>query len=183
MPRIAEEVVYNGAKDRAERLGLTPLLDEVRALLTNFTLLVKEETDANGAKRVREFIDNQFNAVQGWTKGKQGEIDWRKCIKKDGAELCIGVEIQVSGRSDSGLVMDVIHLRKEIVNGKIDLGIIVAPTDQLSDYLTDRAPSISSAKMHVEEAKAQDQPLILFSLVHDGAGPPLPKQAKRSRKQ
>lgn len=176
-----EEIPYNGAYERAQRLGLADLLDELRKLLMSFTLLVKEQTDSNGAKVVRELIDSQFRSVGGWVKG-QDRIDWTKCITVNGTKLCIGVEIQVSGRSDSGLVMDVIHLRRGISKGAIDIGVIVAPTDELSDYLTDRAPSIKSAKMHVEEAKAQDMPLILISLAHDGVGPPLPKQVKRNRK-
>jgi len=181
LPKIAEEIPYNGVYERAQRLGLVHLLDELRELLTNFALLVKEETDSNGGKRVRELIDSQFRSVDGWVKG-QSLIDWTKCITVNGTKLCVGVEIQVSGRSDSGLVMDIIHLRRAISKGDIDVGVIVAPTDELADYLTDRAPSIKSAKMHVEEAKAEDLPLLLISLAHDGAGPPLPKQAKRSRK-
>jgi len=48
MPKITSERTYNGAAERIRRLGLAPLLDQVRGLLTDFTLLVKEERDANG---------------------------------------------------------------------------------------------------------------------------------------
>ena len=48
MPKITSERTYDGASERVRRLGLAPLLDQVRGLLTGFTLLVKEERDANG---------------------------------------------------------------------------------------------------------------------------------------
>ena len=173
-----EEIPYNGVYERAQRLGLVHLLDELRKLLTNFALLVKEETDSNGGKRVRELIDSQFRSVDGWVKG-QSLIDWTKCITVNGTKLCVGVEIQVSGRSDSGLVMDIIHLRKALVAGYIDIGILVVPSDRLSVFLTDRGPSMADAQRHVREARAEDLPLILVSLEHDGPGPALAKQKKR----
>ena len=182
MPRIVEELPYNGVLEKIERLGIVSLINEIRSLITEFQLLVEERKDSNGGAVVRKMLDARFAASRGWIKRKTGGIDWTKCVSVNGTKLCVGVEIQVSGRSDSGLVMDIIHLRRAISKGDIDVGVIVAPTDELADYLTDRAPSIKSAKMHVEEAKAEDLPLLLISLAHDGAGPPLPKQAKRSRK-
>lgn len=181
MPRISEETPYNGAYERIERLGLSPILDELRKILKGFRLLVKEEKDANGGKAVRELIDQQFESFGGWTKGGSGEIDWLKCRMANGTKVCLGVEVQFSARSDL-MVMDVIHLRKAISQGKIDVGAIVAPSDKLAVFLTDRGPSISVARTHVREARAEDLPLILISLEHDGAGPALAKQAKRSRK-
>jgi hypothetical protein len=40
------------------------------------------------------------------------------------------VEIQFSARSDL-VVIDLIHLRKAIVQGKIDIGVLVVPSDRL----------------------------------------------------
>jgi len=60
MPQIVEEVYYDGAKERIARLGLTPLVDEVKSALTSFRLLVKEQVDANGGAAVRKLIDLQF---------------------------------------------------------------------------------------------------------------------------
>jgi hypothetical protein len=180
LPRIKEEIPYNGAYERIERLGLSPILDELRRTITGFKLLVKEEKDANGGKAVRELIDKQFASVGGWEKGGSGEIDWLKCRTINGTRVCLGVEVQFSARSDL-MVMDVIHLRRAISTGRVDVGVIVAPTDRLSEFLTDRGPSISAAKIHVKEARAEDLPLILISLEHDGTGPPLAKQAKRGK--
>ena len=90
----------------------------------------------------------------------------------------MGVEVQFSARSDL-LAIDIHHLRKALVNGLIDIGVLVVPADQLSIYLTDRGPSVSAARRHVREARAEDLPLLLLSLIHDGPGPALAKQYKR----
>ncbi len=176
MPKITEEHFYDGARERIARLGLEPLLEELRTALRSFRLLVKEERDANGGAALRRLIDEQFG--QSWTKAQSGEIDWTKCHTVNGTRVCVGVEIQVSARSDL-LVIDIIHLRKALVSGHIDVGVIVVPSDKLGVYLTDRVPKMSDAKRHVDAARADDLPLILVAIEHDGQGPPLAKQPKR----
>jgi restriction endonuclease BglII len=155
------------------------LLDEVRHTATEFQLLVREATDANGGAAVRKLLDERFAAASGWTRRQTGDVDWTKCLTFNGARVCLGVEIQFSARSDL-VVADLIHLRKAIVQGKIDVGILLVPSDRLGTYLTDRGPKMADAKRHVIEAKVEDLPLILISLEHDGPGPPLAKQSKRS---
>jgi hypothetical protein len=179
LPRIREEQPYNGALERINRLGLTPLLDELRHILTGFTLRVHEEKDANGGAAVRRMIDARFREVEGWRGKTSGGIGWRKCFVIDGASVCVGVEIQFSARSDL-VVIDIIHLRQALTAGEIDVGILVLPTDRLSVFLTDRGPSIATAERHVLAARAEDLPLLLIALEHDGPGPPLTKQGKRS---
>jgi len=181
MPKITSERTYNGAAERIRRLGLAPLLDQVRGLLTDFTLLVKEERDANGGAAVRKMIDAQFEGAEGWTKKQTGGVDWTKCLVINGTEVCIGVEVQFSARSDL-VVIDLIHLRTSIVEGNIDIGILVVPDDQLGVYLTDRGPNLADALKHVVEARVEDLPLIVIALRHDGAGPALAKQAKKRKK-
>jgi len=179
MPRIVEEQTYNGATEKVSRLGLDPLMAEIRSLLTSFSLLVKEQKDSNGGAAVRRMLDAQFQAAGGWTKTQTGDIDWVKCQTVNGTRVCLGVEVQFSARSDL-LVIDIIHLRKAIVKGLIDLGVLVVPSDRLGYFLTDRAPRMSDAKRHVVEANAEDLPLILIALEHDGLGPGLPKQKKQA---
>jgi len=89
------------------------------------------------------------------------------------------VEIQVSGRSDL-ISVDLIHLRKELLQGKIDLAVLVVPSDRLGNFLTDRVAKLSDAKRHIEMARAEDMPFILMAIEHDGPGPCLPKQPKKS---
>ena len=95
--------------------------------------------------------------------------------------FCIGVEIQVSGRSDI-ISVDLIHLRKELLQGKIDLAVLVVPSDLLGNFLTDRVAKFSEAKRHIEMARAEDMPFVLIAIEHDGPGPALSKQGKRSSK-
>lgn len=178
MPKIVEEKAYNGAIARIERLGLTNLMQELRSVLTQFQLLVKEETDSNGGAALRQLLDERFQKSGGWVKHQTGDVDWVKCHTANGTKVCVGVEIQVSARSDL-LVMDIVHLRRAIEGGTIDVGILVAPSDRLSEYLTDRAPCMSDAKKHVGHAKAEDLPLLLIAIEHDGPGPALAKRKKR----
>lgn len=182
MPRIVEEKVYNGAMERIERLGLSPLLSEVKRIVTSFPLLLEEKKDKNGGAEVRKMIDAQFEGADGWAKKVAGGVDWIKCHVVNGTKVCLGIEVQFSARSDL-LIIDVVHLREALTQGKIDVGIIIVPSDHLSYFLTDRGPSISDAKRHVHEARAEDFPLLLIALEHDGPGPPLAKQKKRARKK
>jgi len=182
MAQITEERAYNGARDRIERLGLGPLIDEVREILTGFELRVLEEKDKNGGAALRELIDARFLAAGNWRKAQTGAVDWIKCLVINGSRLCVGVEIQVSARSDL-LIMDIVHLRKRITDGLIDLGILVVPSDRLAVYLTDRAPSMADAVRHVDQARADDLPLLLIALEHDGPGNALPKRRKRTAKE
>ena len=88
------------------------------------------------------------------------------------------IEIQMSARSDL-LVMDICHLRDALTDGVIDVGILVVPDDTLARFLTDRGPRFSDAVRHVRAARAEDFPLLLLGLHHDGPGEPLAKQKKK----
>jgi hypothetical protein len=179
MPRISEEAFYGGAKERIGRLGLGDLLDEIRRIVSDFPLLVLEERDKNGGAEVRARLDARFEEAKGWIKKQTGDVDWTISKVVNGTRLSIGVEIQVSARSDL-IVIDLIHLRKAITEGLIDIGVLVVPSDRLGGFLTDRAPRMSDAKRHVKEARVEDLPLVLLALEHDGPGPALPKRSKRS---
>lgn len=119
MPKLTDEVAFGGAVEKIVRLGLTPLYDELKQILQGFQLLVREEKDANGGAAVRKMIDAEFESRRrtGWTKQQTGAVDWTKCRIINGTSLCIGVEIQVSGRSDL-LIVDIIHLRRALTGGR-----------------------------------------------------------------
>jgi hypothetical protein len=140
--------------------------------------MIKEARDANGGAAVRRLIDAGFKQAGNWTNKQAGAVDWTKCKVINGTRVCLGVEVQMSGRSDL-IVIDVIHLRKAINEGEIDVGVIVVPSDRLGVFLTDRGPKMADAKRHVEAARAEDLPLILIAIEHDGAGSALPKQHKK----
>jgi hypothetical protein len=182
MPKITEQKDYNGALARIERLGLAPLVEQLKEILTGFELRVKEEKDANGGAAVRKLIDQRFEDAGGWKITKTGDVDWIKCHIANGTSVCLGVEIQFSARSDL-LVMDICHLRDALTEGVIDVGILVVPDDTLARFLTDRGPRFSDAVRHVRAARAEDFPLLLLGLHHDGPGDKLAKQFKAPQKR
>jgi hypothetical protein len=178
MPRL-KEVAYNGFYEKTKRLGLEGLLDEARQILSGFDLRVLEKKNSNGGAVLRELIDERFKSAIGWTKKQTGDVDWTKCRVVNGVRLCLGIEIQMSARSDM-LVMDIQHLRSAVIAGRIDAAVLAVPSDALGVFLTDRAPCLSDAKRHVEVARATDLPLLLIGLTHDGPGEALPKRYKRT---
>ena len=182
MPQIVEEIYYVGAKERIERLGLTSLVGEIRSVVTGFPLFVEEQVDANGRAVVRKLIDEQFDKLGGWTRNVGGDIDWMKCKIVNSTRVCIGVEVLVSARSHR-LVMDMIHLHSAFQEGRIDVGLVIVPSDRLGRFLTDRAPCMSDAKKHAHAARLEDSSLVLFAIEHDGPGPPLAKQARDRRER
>lgn len=177
MPKI-EETPYSGFEARTKRLGLGGLVDEVRDVLSDFKLELLEERDSNGGAVLREIIDARFEAKGGWKKNVAGDVDWLKCKVVNGTSVCLGVEVQVSARSDL-IARDVHHLRDAVDDGRIDIAILVVPSDKTSVFLTDRGPFLSDAKKHIKGARATDLPLLLISLSHDGPGPALAKRYKR----
>lgn len=170
MPLISTVKDYNGFEAKAERLSLVDLVDEAAATITRFELRVCEERFANGTKGIRQMLDAGFDLAGGWAKLVSGGIDWKK-TNEIGAS--VGVEVQVSGRSDL-LAVDIMHLKDDLVNGEIDVGIIIVPDDSLSKFLTDRTPNLATAIRHVEH-RAKDLPIRLLAFRHDGVGESLPK--------
>lgn len=128
---------------------------------------------------VRELIDQSFLDCADWEQTKSGGIDWVKRIRYNDSILSrIGVEIQVSGRSDL-LSRDIVHIRNELQDDKIDTGVIVVPSDDFAFYLTDRIATFSYAKKYIEEElrEAKRFPICLMAIEHDGfSEEPLPKK-------
>lgn len=170
MPIITERLDYNGFNEKVRRLGLVDLVAEVESVIEGFQLLVEEKKYANGTKGLRETIDKRFTALGSWEKLTVGGIDWTK-ENENGSK--IGVEVQVSGRSDM-LAVDVIHLREELVGGRLEAGIIIVPDNRLSYFLTDRTPNLKTAIRHIEN-RAKDLAVRLIAFQHNGIGPALPK--------
>jgi len=177
MPKITHEKPYDGFEAKLKRLGMEPLMDELRAILTGFELRLLEEVDSNGGAAVRKLIDTRFTRAEGWTKKTTGGVDWTKCKQINGTRVCIGVEVQVSGRSDL-VAVDILHLSQAVKRGELDVGVIVVPDDRLAPFLTDRCPSLRQTARHVDEWRVDDFPLALIGFEHDGPGPRLEKQSK-----
>lgn len=170
MPIISEQIDYNGFATKSDRLNLDVLVQEAASTLSGFTLLVEESRHANGTRGIRQLIDEGFESIGGWTKVTVGGIDWTK-VNATGAS--VGVEVQVSGRSDM-LAVDIMHLKEKLVAGDIDVGLIIVPDNRLSRYLTDRTPNLATAVKHVEH-RASDLPIRILAFAHDGVGEALAK--------
>lgn len=139
VPIISETRDSNGFAEKIRKLGLSDLVAEATAALTGFALLIEGRKQANGTQGLRKTIDAAFGAVGGWTKKPVGGVDWSKSNARGAS---VGVEVQVSGRSDM-LAVDVLHLSAELLAGRIDAAVIIVPDDRLSRFLTDRTPKSS----------------------------------------
>jgi len=96
----------------------------------------------------------------------------------------LGVEVQVSGRSDL-LARDIVHIRNNLQDSHIDAGVIVIPADEFEYFLTDRVANYSYAVRYVEKElrEAQSYPIILIAVEHDGfSDEAIPKKIKNKGK-
>ena len=170
MPTITHRESFNGFDAKVDRLKLRPLTDEIEHAVTAFELRIAETKHANGTRQIRRLIDAGFLACGGWEKLTVGGIDWKKT---NAQHLTLGVEVQVSGRSDL-LAVDLLHLREELTNGTVDAGVIVVPDDFLSRFLTDRTPNLRTALRHIQ-GENRELPVQVLAFRHDGPGPALAK--------
>lgn len=168
--KIAAIKYYSGAKQKICRLGLSALFLELQDIILNTDIRIKKEQHANSGAVVREGIDSGFKSIGGWDQTTSGDIDWIKRIRYNDSILArLGVEIQVSGRSEL-MIKDILHIRKSIQAGDIDAGVLVVPDDEFAYYLTDRVPCFSYALQFSEDIakEAQDYPIVLMGIEHDG---------------
>jgi hypothetical protein len=146
---------------------------------------VLDKKQANGAGVVRELIDAKFGQYADWVQSKSGDIDWVKRFRYNHTIVSrMGVEIQVSGRSDL-LARDIVHIRNNLQDSHIDVGVIVVPSDDFEYRLTDRVANYSYAVRYVEEElrEAQSYPIVLIAVEHDGfSDVPLPKKTTNKGK-
>lgn len=161
------------------RLGLAHIFLELQEILISTEVRIFNEKQANGAGHVRELIGQRFSQYGDWVQSKSGDIDWVKRFRYNQTIVSrIGVEIQVSGRSDL-LARDIVHIRNNLQDSHIDVGVIVVPADEFEYFLTDRVANFSYAVRYVEEElrEAQSYLIILLAIEHDGfSAEPLPKK-------
>ncbi len=184
--KISKMKFYGGSREKVCRLGLSHIFLELQEILISTEILVLDKKQANGAGRLRELIDEKFKSYDDWILSKSGDIDWIKKIRYNHSIISrIGVEIQVSGRSDL-LARDIVHIRNNLQDSNIDVGVIVVASDEFEYYLTDRIANFSYAVRYVEEElrEAQSYPIILLAVEHDGfSNTPLPKKITNTGKQ
>lgn len=180
--KITDIKFYGGSRQRITRLGLSDLFIELQEILLSTKIFLLEEKDANGGSEVRKLIDRSFEKRVDWVKKTTGDVDWSKRIRYNRSFIAtLGVEIQVSARSDL-LIRDIVHIRNNLQDGIIEVGIIVVPNNTLHVYLPDRTPSLRDALKYIEVefTEAQNYPIIVIAVEHDGPGPALKKQKRKS---
>ena len=122
---------YDGAREKVCRLALADLFLELEETVLGTRIALREEAEANGAAGIREALDDGFRSAGGWEQRRTGKTDWLKRFRFNQTLVArIGVEIQVSARSDL-LIRDVVHLRNSLQAGEIDAGVIVVPSDRI----------------------------------------------------
>ena len=176
--KITKSIFYNGSQDKICLLGMAHLFLELQQILLGTEVRLLEKKQANGAAAIRMLLDAGFMEAAEWKKTGAGGIDWIKRIRYNESIVAkIGVEIQVSARSDL-LIRDVVHLRNSIQSGEIDVRVIVVPSDYLSYLLPDRTPCLKDARRYIEEEfrEAMDIPIVVIAVEHHGPGDPLPKK-------
>jgi len=169
---------YDGSKERICRLGLSEIFLEVQQIIFETKINLLEQKEANGAAFIREKLDESFKSKKEWQFSKTGDIDWIKKMRYNCTVLArLGVEIQVSSRSDQ-LTRDLVHLRNNLREGKIDTGVVIVPSDKMQYFLTDRTPSLRDAERIFEDEfkEAKEYPIIVIAIEHDGIGDALPKK-------
>lgn len=180
--KITKLKFYDGAKDKVCRLGLSHLFLELQQIIFETEIYLSEKKDANGAAPIRIALDEKFSEFDCWEKKTSGGVDWIKRIRYNNSIISrIGVEIQVSARSDL-LIRDIVHLRNSLQKGEIDVGVIVVPDDRMQRFLPDRTPSYRDAIRYIENdfKEAMTFPIVLIAIEHDGQGEALAKKKRRS---
>ena len=168
--KISKLKFYGGSREKVCRLGLAQLFLELQEILISVEIRILQEKQSNGAGVVREMIDKGFEESGGWIQSKSGDIDWIKRMKYNHTIISrMGVEVQVSGRSDL-LARDIVHIRNSLQDSNIDVGVIVVPSDDFEYFLTDRVANYSYALRYVEEElkEAKSYPIVLIAIEHDG---------------
>lgn len=177
--KIGKIRFYGGSREKVCRLGLAHLFLELLEILVSTEVRVLDRKQANGAGSVREMIDERFGAYPDWVQSKSGDVDWTKRLRFNQTIVSrMGVEVQVSGRSDL-LARDIVHIRNNLQDSHIDVGVIVVPSDEFEFLLTDRVANFSYAVRYIEQElrEAKDYPIVLLAVEHDGySSVPLPKK-------
>jgi len=181
VPTISQRREYAGVALLIERLGLTALVCDLTEVITGFLFTLTPRARAKPSAAIRKTLDRRFRNA-GWLARTNGAVDWMKCHSVGKTQVCISVALHVSGPGDL-VVAGICHLRDALTDGNIDIGVLVVPDDELGHYLTDRGPKFSDAVRHVRAARAEDFPLLIIGLRHDGPGEPRAKQFNAPQKR
>lgn len=180
--KITQLRFYDGARERVCRLGLADLLLELQDVLLSAEVHGEEGVYTEHVLSLYSLIDGALEARGGWERRSRSGIDWVREFRYNQTFLSrLGVELQVPSRTDMS-IGDVTHLRYAIIEGLIDVGVVVVPDDRLQVFLPDRTPAFRDAVRYIEEEfkEAMNYPFVIVAIEHDAPGDALPKQPRKS---
>jgi hypothetical protein len=169
MPKLAQCRFFDGTEEKINRLGLKGTWKELEHILTGFEFGLEDCTDGDTAVALRNRFDDRFRSTRKWKKRRPQNIDWMKCLKVNGTEVCFGVKIQLSVSAQSDfLLVDLQYLYDEIIKGHIDVAVIVVPSNKLASFLADGVAQFADAVKAIDRARASDLLLAVLAIEDDG---------------
>ena len=177
--RITQMRFYDGARERICRLGLAGAMIELEEALLRTEIRLDEPVRIGS---LYSLIDGALARCDGWEKSMAHGVDRIKMFQYGNVSLArLGVQLKMPSFSNMSMA-DIIHLRRGIIEGLIDVGVVVVPDDRLQIFLPDRTPAFKDAVRYIEDEfkEAMNYPFIVMALEHDGPGEALPKQARRA---
>jgi hypothetical protein len=168
MPKIVHREFFDGSRERLDRLGMMNIWTELEAVLTAFEINFVKTDEVNAGAKLRKLLSGRFRSRRMWrTKCSQGN-GWTGSHQVQGATVSLGVQLQFSVPAESDLLLvNLQYLRDELATGRIDVGALVVPSDNLCQFLTDGVARISDALKAVERTGASYLPLVILALDHD----------------
>jgi hypothetical protein len=179
--KITQVRFYHGARERVCRLGLADPLLELEDILLSTDVRLGEKMNVSNAATLRRLIDGALEAHSGWERTSVAGVDWiKKRLYAQSFLSRLGVELQVSARSARSTA-DIANLRREIITGLIDVGVVVVPDDRLQGFLPDKTPTFSDAVTYIDEQfrEAMKCSFVVIAVEHDGPSEAPLKQRRK----
>ena len=184
MPNVTEHMFFGGAQQKLDRLGLKGIWNELENVLTGFRIRLNKLDSRDAGIALKRLLDNRFRSLSSWNENQGEGVDWIRCHSVNGTRVCLGVEIQFSVSAQSDLLLvDLQYLYDEIIAGRIDVGVMVVPSNKLAYFLRDDVVTYTDAVKDITRANASHFPLAVLALEHDGPGPALTKRRTRQGKK
>ena len=168
--------------------NLAHVYDEVRSIIFETQIYLKPETHANGVGGIKEALRDKF-LEKGWTpeilianpaySSGGTKIDFSKRLHNG-----FGIAVETQFGYESRIQDDFSRLQEAIVRKEFNVGIVIVPMHEISQYLTDRVATFEAAIRTYEgyPASYRDLRAVLIGVTADGLGEqPLKKQRRRMR--
>jgi hypothetical protein len=158
MAGIGEVTFLGGASRKLRRLQLEEVWDDLKAILSRL-----ERSDGRmTAAQMRRALNLRFTESKGWVKSR-GRLDWLWCAEAGESGPALGVESRFSGPPDL-LLINIARLRDQVVQGGIDIGVLVVASDSSATTLESGWLSHSHALRAAQRIRADYSPIVVLGL-------------------